>query len=119
MPFVKDFPLEKLYVISSGNIACELYLFLSISSGKIYHPWSLLPEPTGPTGVHLVPYWWRQFPSLPQMLWCSAASSSDALVQCWKGIVKQQLQEVLDLVLTDDRPHSMATGLINIYTKLK
>ena len=46
-------------------------------------------------------------------------SSSDALVQCWKGIVKQQLQEVLDLLLADDRPHSMATGLINIYTKLK
>ena len=46
-------------------------------------------------------------------------SSSDALVQCWKGIVKKQLQEVLSSLLTDERPHSMATGLINIYTKLK
>ena len=46
-------------------------------------------------------------------------SSTDALVQCWKGIVKKQLQEVLGSLLTDDRPHSMATGLVNIYTKLK
>ena len=46
-------------------------------------------------------------------------SSSDALVQCWKGTVKQQLQEVMASLLTDDRPHGMATGLLNIYTKLK
>lgn len=46
-------------------------------------------------------------------------SSADALVQCWKSIVKKQLQEALGLLLTDDKPHGVATGLINIYTKLK
>lgn len=46
-------------------------------------------------------------------------SSSAALVQCWKSIVKRQLQEVLSSLLMDDKPHCVATGLINIYTKLK
>ena len=45
--------------------------------------------------------------------------SSDGLVQCWKSIVKQHLQEVLGSLLTDDKPHSLATGLVNVYTKLK
>ena len=45
--------------------------------------------------------------------------SSDGLVQCWKSIVKQHLQEVLSSLLTDDKPHSLATGLVNVYTKLK
>lgn len=49
----------------------------------------------------------------------ASKSSSDALVQCWKGIVKGQLQEALGSLLTDDKPHGVATGLINIYTKLK
>lgn len=45
--------------------------------------------------------------------------SSDSLVQCWKSIVKKQLQEVLGILLSDNKPHSVATGLINIYIKLK
>ena len=46
-------------------------------------------------------------------------SSSDALMQCWKSLVKKQLQETLASLLMDDRPHGVATGLVNIYTKLK
>ena len=46
-------------------------------------------------------------------------SSSDALVQCWKNIVKRQLEEALGSLLMDSKPHTVATGLVNIYTKLK
>ena len=61
----------------------------------------------------------KKVSSGPSLVPSVAKSSTDALVQCWKSIVKKQLQEALGLLLMDDKPHGVATRLINIYTKLK
>ena len=46
-------------------------------------------------------------------------SSSDALVQCWKDTVKHHVEQTLSVVLAESKPHTVATGLLNIYNKLK
>jgi len=49
----------------------------------------------------------------------TTSSSSDALVQCWKDTVKHHVEQTLNIVLADSKPHTVATGLLNIYNKLK
>jgi len=49
----------------------------------------------------------------------TTTSSSHALVQCWKDTVKHHVEQTLGVVLTDSKPHTVATGLLNIYNKLK
>jgi len=49
----------------------------------------------------------------------TTTSSSYALVQCWKDSVKHHVEQTLSVVLADNKPHTVATGLLNIYNKLK